>query len=122
MANRLHSPTRIMHSASREADRRHALRFEVIGQMRATLAVDEPLRIRNMGPGGVLIEAPWPLTEHSVHTVRLQHGLTFATLDARVCHVRPAEGASYLIGLEFLGDPVTLQAYSGLVASNDSPV
>jgi hypothetical protein len=111
-----------MHSTSREADRRHALRFEVVGQMRATASVDEPLRIRNMGQGGALIESPWPLTERSVHKVRLQRGLTFATLDARVCHVRHAEGAaSYLIGLEFLGDPVTLQACSGLLASNDSP-
>lgn len=112
-----------MHITSREADRRHALRFEVIGQMRATVAVDEPLRIRNMGQGGVLVEAPWPLTERSVHTVRVQQGLTFATVDARVCHVRPLDGeAAYLIGLEFLGDPVTLQAYSGLLTSNDSPV
>jgi len=112
-----------MANSAREADRRHALRFEVIGQMRATATLDEPLRIRNLGQGGVLVEAPWPLTERSVHTVRLQRGLTFATLDARVCHVRPAEGApSYLIGFEFLGDPVALQACSGLLTSTDSPV
>jgi hypothetical protein len=109
-----------MHNTSREVDRRSALRFEVVGQMRATAAVDEPLRIRNMGSGGALVEAPWPLTEKSVHTVRLQQGLTFATLDARVCHVRRAEtAASYLIGLEFLGDPGTLQARTGFLASND---
>lgn len=108
-----------MHTKTREADRRSALRFEVIGQMRATAAVDEPLKIRNVGHGGVLVEAPWPLSEKSVHTVRVQQGLTFATLDARVCHVRPtADASSYLIGLEFLGDPVTLQACAGLLASN----
>jgi hypothetical protein len=110
-----------MHSHTRESDRRNALRFEVIGFMRATAMVDVPVTVRNVGPGGVLVEAPWPLAEKSVHAVRVQQGVTFATLDARVCHVRRADGAStYLIGLEFLGDPSTLDTCTGLLSANES--
>jgi hypothetical protein len=89
--------------------------------MRATAMVDVPVTVRNVGPGGVLVEAPWPLAERSVHAVRVQQGVTFATLDARVCHVRRADGAStYLIGLEFLGDPSTLDTCTGLLSANES--
>jgi hypothetical protein len=110
-----------MYSHMREADRRGALRFEVIGHMRATASVDVPVTIRNVGQGGVLVEAPWPLPDKSVHSVRVQHGATFATLDARVCHVRRAAGTStYLIGLEFLGDPATVDTCTGLLTANES--
>jgi hypothetical protein len=110
-----------MYSHMREADRRGALRFEVIGHMRASATLDVPVTVRNVGQGGALVEAPWPLPEKSVHSVRVQQGATFATLDARVCHVRRVAGAStYLIGLEFLGDAATLDTCAGLLSANES--
>lgn len=94
-----------MQRQKRAKDRRSAVRFEIVGVMHTTVATEVPLGVCNVGPGGVLVEAPWPLQEASVHTVRLALASTLATFSARVCHSRRREGtSSYLIGFEFLAD------------------
>jgi hypothetical protein len=97
------------------------MRFEIVGVMRGTVATDEPLGVRNVGQGGALVEAPWPLSENSVHTVRLEIESTLAVLDARVCHVsRPERAGSYLIGFEFIADdPPALEGLQALLTPAD---
>jgi hypothetical protein len=91
-----------MQPPSRGKDRRAAMRFEIVGLMRGTISAEEPLEIRNIGAGGALVEAPWPLDDDSVHTVRLDT-MSTDSFDVRVCHVTgPVSTGSYLIGLEFL--------------------
>jgi PilZ domain len=89
----------------RVSDRRAGMRFEIVGRLRGSLATLEPLKVRNIGRGGALIEAPWSLTHDSVHTVRLASDEQLSMFQARVCHIKPAEDmlGRFLIGLEFLG-------------------
>jgi hypothetical protein len=95
-------PSTIMQTP-RSSDRRGAIRFEVVGTLRGTLAAEAALEVRDLGLGGALVEAPWPLAHHSVHTVRLDAGSLVFTCEARVSHVRRSEDASaHLMGLEFL--------------------
>ena len=94
-----------MQRQKRAKDRRSAVRFEIVGVMHTTVATEMPLDICNVGPRGVLVEAPWPLPQDSVHTVRLSLASALATFSARVRHARRREGtSSYLIGFEFLAD------------------
>jgi hypothetical protein len=107
--------------ATRATDRRGAIRFEVVGTLRGTLAADAALHVRDLGRGGALVEAPWPLEPESVHTVGLDTGALVFTCEARVRHVRRSDDtAGHLIGLEFLSlDPMQLDALDAALA--DAP-
>jgi hypothetical protein len=84
-------------------DRRNAIRFEIVGRLRGSLAAEPPVRLRDLGRGGALIEAPWSLVPNTVHNVRIDSDQHLLAIDARVSHVRRSyAGNSYLIGLEFL--------------------
>lgn len=99
------------------------MRFEIVGVMRGTVATDESLTLRNVGRGGALVEAPWPLHENSVHTVRLEADSMLATFDARVRHVRqPEHGGVYLIGLEFIAADAPAQHSLDVLLGAESDV
>jgi PilZ domain len=84
-------------------DRRQRLRFEIVGRLRGTLVTEERLKVRDSSPGGVLVEAPWPLPVDSVHAVRIESDTHVASIEVRVKHVRPeVADERYLIGCEFL--------------------
>ena len=107
----------------RLGDRRHDLRFEIIGQLWGSLETVEPLPLRNVGRGGALVESRLPLAPEAVHGVRLAHNARTATIQARVCHVTPIVSPSgaerYLIGLEFLEpDAGALQQIDSLVTAS----
>ena len=84
-------------------DRRSSLRFEILGRLRGSLAAEPTVLLRNISPGGALIQTPWALVPTTVHAVRIETDRHLVTIDARVLHVRPGyTGTDYLIGLEFL--------------------
>jgi hypothetical protein len=93
-------------------DRREHIRLEVVGALWGTLEVNRPARVVNVSGTGALIASPAPVAVDSTQTVRLTLDGREFTLEARVRHMRQApdstDGASYHIGLEFLGDPAAL--------------
>ena len=103
-------------------NRRAGLRFEIIGRLRGTVAAEPAVRLHNISRGGALIEAPWPLPEHSICRVRLDSDRQFAMLEARVCHVRQAYPEQrFLIGLEFLSlEERAAEQIDGFVARQSS--
>jgi c-di-GMP-binding flagellar brake protein YcgR len=104
-------------------DRRSVIRFEIVGRLRGSLAADARVHLQNISRGGALIEAPWPLAQDSVHAIRIDSDEHFATVDARVCHVRQTyTGQQFLIGLEFLSiDEALGQHIERLAARQSSP-
>jgi hypothetical protein len=83
-------------------DRRTAIRFEILGRLRGTVTAHRRVSLHNLSGGGALIEASWPLERDALIVVKLESSGELATLEARVCHVRPTfTGTSYLVGLQF---------------------
>jgi c-di-GMP-binding flagellar brake protein YcgR len=102
------------------ADRRHCLRFEILGRLRGTLATEASVRLRDLSACGVQIEAPWPLPIDSVHRVRLESDTQLSVLDARVRHVRAISERDYVIGLEFVTAEPAAQDHLHRIVSRDS--
>jgi c-di-GMP-binding flagellar brake protein YcgR len=106
---------------ARAGDRRNALRFEVVGTLAGSITTAAAVPLRNIGRGGALIEAPWPLPQDSIHRVRLESESQSSACEARVRHVRHGGDAprTYLIGLEFLHvDPTMLEEIDRFIASD----
>jgi len=84
------------------ADRRASLRFEIVGRLRGSLATTQRVRLHDIGPGGALVELPFPPAVDSEHRVQVDVDGQTTDVDARVRHVRPAfETGRFLVGLEF---------------------
>jgi hypothetical protein len=87
-------------------DRRRAIRFEFVEGQWGSLRALEPLRLRNVGQEGLLIESTTPLAIGSTHEIRLAHRAITAQCRVAVRHQSPVPGAAngqpYLIGLEFI--------------------
>jgi len=89
----------------RIGDRRARGRFEVVGSLTGTLETTRRLAIRNIGPGGALLDSPVPLTLGSRLSGRLGirgHG---RNAEARVRHLTALSdrggGIHYLVGLQW---------------------
>jgi hypothetical protein len=90
----------------RLGDRREHVRFEVSGQLWASLETIDRAVLRNIGVGGALVEARLP---PGIRTPRLAHvafGARGPDLNAIIRHVSPLspddESNRFLVGLEFL--------------------
>ena len=105
------------------ADRRRRVRFEIVGRLPGAVATEAPVHLEDLGLGGVLVRAAWPLTLDSTHTIRLGSSHEFSTLQARVRHVRRAVPTDdYLIGLEFVDvEPDTRERLHRIVGHNTPP-
>jgi hypothetical protein len=89
----------------RLGDRRTDLRFEIIGQLWGSIETVEHLPLRNLSPGGALVESRLPVNPELVRSVRLAFGDQVNDVQVRVRHVtseKVAGGARYLVGLEFV--------------------
>ena len=90
----------------RLADRRSAVRFEILGELWGSIRVLEPLELCNLAREGALVESVAPLPVGSVQPLRLVRGARSADLWAAVRHLSPVspEGGTrrYRVGLEFL--------------------
>jgi hypothetical protein len=77
-----------------------------VGDLWGTLETVLRLPLRNVSPGGVLIESHVPLVAESVHRLTFRCDGQEAAAQVRVRHVKPAisiDGErTYLIGVEFL--------------------
>ena len=88
----------------RLGDRRSELRFEIIGDLWATLTTAQALPLVNLGPGCVLVESSDPFIVGSAQRLRLRMRDEVTELGVTVRHVRPAPGrpARYLVGMAFV--------------------
>jgi hypothetical protein len=90
----------------RLSDRRGRLRFELVGELAASLRTVEVLSVRDISWKGALVESAVPLPVDSIQTVRYVSGDVSGEITARVRHLTRANGTEgselYRIGLEFL--------------------
>jgi len=110
----------------RLGDRRSRRRFEIVGQLWGALETVESLRMRNVSPGGTLLESRFALAVDSVHRVRLETDGTGCDVQARVRHVEPIPGPTprYAVGLEFIApaDDALAHINALLERSSDAPM
>ena len=87
-------------------DRRGRPRFDIVGDLWGTLETVLRLPLRNVGPGGALIESSVALSPESVHRLMFRYDGQDASTQVRVRHVKPEfsiDGErTFLIGVEFL--------------------
>jgi hypothetical protein len=108
---------------SKLGDRRARPRFEVVGPLWGSLEAVEPVPLRNVGQGGVLLEARFSLPVDTVHRLRLASDGRTSDLQARVRHVTTNHvDRHYLIGLEFLPlSPGAADHLDRVISSNTAP-
>ncbi len=106
----------------RLGDRRSELRFEIIGDLWATLVTTQSLPIVNVGAGGMLIESAGPLPVGSLQRFRLNIADDLRDVTATVRHVTAAPGRPdrYLVGLAFVDLPMEAHDWLQSVARSSS--
>ncbi len=110
----------------RLGDRRARTRFEIVGQLWGALETIETLTLRDLGPGGALLETEVDLPLDSVQRVRFTLGDQVTELQGRVRHVTPAQATGspgrYLVGLEFLAvPPAAHRQIAHIMSANAAP-
>jgi hypothetical protein len=95
-------------SKERLGDRRAEVRFEIIGNLWATLVATQSLPVVNVGPGGMLVESTSPLIVGSSQRLRLNIDDRPREVNATVRHVTSVHGRPdrYLVGLAFVDLPI----------------
>jgi hypothetical protein len=104
----------------RLGDRRASMRFEIIGDLWATLFTQQAMPVLTIAPGGVLVESSTPLVVGSNQRLRLFIGDELGEVNASVSHVRPKPGQPdrYLVGMAFRDlTAATRQRIDALVAA-----
>lgn len=90
----------------RLGDRREQVRFDVAGQLWASLEVNADVVVRNMSVGGALVEAKLAPGLRTVRSAQMAVPERGSALNAMVRHMTPlsADPAEdrYLIGLQFV--------------------
>ena len=98
-------------------DRRIRPRYDVVGDLWGTLETVLRLPLRNVSPGGALIESHVPLQAESVHRLRFLCDGRDSAAQVRIRHVKTTQALDgekrYLIGIEFLSLDA---AMAGLIA------
>lgn len=88
------------------ADRREQLRFELTGQLWASLDITAPIVIRDLGIGGALVETTLPGNWSALRIAEVCLWHDGPTVSAVVRHITPVAGGPeegrHLIGLEFM--------------------
>lgn len=102
----------------RLGDRRTEVRFEIIGDLWATLVTTQSLPILNLGSGGMLVESASPLVVGSSQRLRLNIADRPREVTATVRHVTPARSRPdrYLVGLAFVDLPVEARIWLDAIA------
>jgi hypothetical protein len=87
-------------------DRRIRPRYDIVGDLWGTLETVLRLPLKNVSPGGALIESHVPLPAESLHRLTLVCDGQDTAAQVRIRHVKPTlsmDGErTYLIGVEFL--------------------
>jgi len=90
--------------ANRLGDRRGEMRYEIIGDLWATLIATQSMAVVDLGRGGMLVESPVPLAIGSTQRLRLNIGDETSDVTAVVRHTRttPRVPAAHMVGLQFV--------------------
>ena len=95
-----------MTTKNRLGDRREHLRFEVSGQLWASLDFGEHVIVRNLTTGGMLVETSLPPTVNPVRAAQIAFEDRNRPITVIVRHVSPIRealpGDRFLVGLEFI--------------------
>ncbi len=87
-------------------DRRGRPRYDIVGELWGTMETVLQMPLRNVSPGGALIESHVALPAESIHRLTFTCDGQDASTQVRVRHVKPSismDGQrTYLIGVEFL--------------------
>ncbi len=83
-------------------DRRQETRFEIVGDLWATLEATQSTRLINIGPGGLLVEVPEPPLVGSVRQLRLTLADDVIDVTAVVRHVASSRPNRYMVGMAFV--------------------
>ena len=107
-------------------DRRATIRFDVAGEVWGSVETLEPVPIRNIGRGGMLVEAPQPLKPDQVLRIHILLPAHESIVEGQVRHVTTLGGATagnrYLIGFKFVAIETNTSEYiDRLVAASDHP-
>jgi len=90
-------------------EHRDAERIEILGDLRAEVMIYQPMTVREIGRGGVLVETAFPLQLDSLHECRLTLGERSIVVKGRVVHCAISdvdqETVLYRAGIEFIEAP-----------------
>jgi PilZ domain len=108
-------------------DRRIRPRYDIVGDLWGTLETVLRLPLRNVSPGGALIESHVPLPAESVHRLTFRCDGQDAAAQVRVRHVKPTisiDGErTYLIGVEFLSvHPALVTQVSRWISADEGEI
>jgi hypothetical protein len=91
-----------------EEDRRQSPRVDLLREFEGRLlALDEPITVSQLGPGGLTLEAAVPLSPAQTHDLRLTLDEAVIAVQARVVHTRTlidGDDVTYTSGMAFV-DP-----------------
>jgi hypothetical protein len=91
------------------AEKREAERVEILGDLQGAATVVQPIAIKELSRGGVLVETAFALQIDSLHEFRLTLGDRTVVVKGRVahCHINEVdqEGLVYRAGIEFVEPP-----------------
>ena len=86
-------------------ERRDSPRVELLGAVDGEMAVVHPVAVKEISPGGALVETSFPLKLDSLHDIRLTLGRPLV-LKGRVVHSRVSDVdydiITYRSGIEFV--------------------
>ena len=107
-------------------DRRATVRFDVAGEVWGSLETLDAMPIRNIGRGGILVEAPKPLKLETVVRIHVVLPAHEGIVEGQVRHVTAVRdvtsGDQYLIGFKFVTiESDTSEYIDRLVAAGDHP-
>jgi hypothetical protein len=105
-----------------EEDRRQTPRVDVLQDFQGHLvALDEPVTVQQLGPGGLTLEAAVPLSPTQIHDLRLTLDDAVISVRARVVHTRAVvdhDDVTYVSGMAFVDLPretiATIEHFLGL--------
>ena len=88
------------------AEKRDTERILILGDLKGEVMVFQPMAIRDISRGGVLVETTFPLQNDSLHDFRLTLGERSIVVKGRVsyCGISDVEheGVLYRSGIEFI--------------------
>jgi PilZ domain len=107
-------------------ERRHGPRVNLLSEFQGHLvALDEEVRVLQLGPGGLTMAAAIPLQVDHRYDLQLTLGERSITVGARVVHMRTTidrDEFTYIVGMQFADLPAdAAEAIGAFIARNDVP-
>jgi PilZ domain len=109
-----------------QSERRQTPRVDLLREFQGHLiALDEPIRVRQLSQAGMTVAAAVPLSPAHTHDIQLTLGDLVVTLKARVVHTKMTidhgDEFTYVCGLAFIDPPDdVVAAINGFLAASGS--